>query len=140
MRFGTKQRLAPGREPVNAAPGTCRSHRAARYDRNMTERRAADRRPIEILFNKYVDGHPQLCRVTDLSAEGLLAVRLGGPEHEPEAFAIELRLPGDAQVIWAWAHAVWRRGRKEAVRFVAIERQDARRIQRFLRIHPAPAS
>jgi hypothetical protein len=103
----------------------------------MTDRRAAGRRPIEILFNKYVDGHPQLCRVTDLSRDGMLATRLGGPLREPEAFAIELRLPGDGQVIWAWARSVWRRGRQEAVRFVAIERDDARRIDRFLRVHPA---
>jgi hypothetical protein len=103
----------------------------------MTDRRRSGRRPIEILFNKYVDGHPQLCRVTDLSRSGMLAVRLGGPEREPDAFAIELRLPGDAQVIWAWARAVWRSGRREAVRFVALEREDARRIERFLRVHAA---
>ncbi len=101
----------------------------------MTERRTTDRRPLEVLFNKYVDGHPQLCRVIDLSRSGLSAVRLGGPERAPESFAIELRLPGDRRPIWAWARAIWRRGRSEAVEFVALERQDARRIERFLRVH-----
>jgi hypothetical protein len=103
----------------------------------MTERRTAGRRPLELYFNKYVDGHPQLCRVTDLSRSGLSAVCIGGPEQTPESFAIALRLPGDAQVIWAWARAVWRRGRREAVEFLALERDDARRIQRFLVVHQA---
>jgi hypothetical protein len=105
----------------------------------MTDRRSSGRRPLALFFNKYIDGHPQLCRVTDLSRSGLSAVRIGGPEQMPESFAIELRLPGDAQVIWAWARAVWRHGRREAVEFLALEREDARRIERFLRVHRASA-
>lgn len=101
----------------------------------MTERRSAGRRPIEILFNKYIDGHPQLYRVTDLSRSGMQAVRLGGPERAPESFAIELRLPGDARVIWAWARSIRCNGRREAVEFVALEGRDARRLETFLRVH-----
>lgn len=103
----------------------------------MTDRRNGRRRNIPILFNQYVDGQPHLCQVTDLSRTGLSALRLGGPERAPESFALELRLPGDGQVIWAWARRVWRRGRREAVEFVALAPSDARRLDRFLRVHAA---
>ena len=103
----------------------------------MTERRRAPRHEIEILFNKHVRGQPHLCRLTELSASGLSSVWLGGPETDPGSFTVELRLPGDGPVIWAWARTVWRRGRREAARFVALRPDDARRIERYLQVHAA---
>jgi hypothetical protein len=105
----------------------------------MTERRTQERSEIDVFFNKYIDGHPHLCRLLDLSTSGLSALRIGGPERLPDAFAIELRLPGDAGVIWAWARAVWRRGQSEGISFVGLSAQDAHRIDRYLSARAAYA-
>jgi hypothetical protein len=106
----------------------------------MTDRRSLGRREIEVLFNKYIDGHPHLCRVLDLSATGLSAVQIGGPERRPDTFAVELRLPGDGRVLWVWARSVWKRGRSEGLEFVGLSATDARRIDRYLRVRSAHAA
>ena len=69
----------------------------------MPDRRCARRVPIDILFNKYVNGYPRLCRGTDLSRTGLRATVFLEPDCAAESATIELRLPGDRESIWAWA-------------------------------------
>ena len=61
----------------------------------MSERRRTDRRPVDVFFNKYLGGHPHLCRTLDLSENGMRIVVLSEPDVSTESFPMELRLPGD---------------------------------------------
>ncbi len=98
----------------------------------MPDRRSAPRVPIDILFNKYVNGHPRLCRGTNLSRSGLLATVMLEPDSAAESATIEFRLPGDRNSIWAWAQTVRSWGRERALRFQALHHTDQRRLDAYL--------
>ena len=98
----------------------------------MSDRRRAPRIPIDLLFNKYVDGYPRLCRGTNLSRSGILATLFLEPERVADSAAIELRLPGDRDSIWAWVQTVRAEGRQRALRFQALHHRDQKRLDRYL--------
>jgi hypothetical protein len=98
----------------------------------MLDRRTTVRRPIDILFNKYLGGHPYLCRTLDLSADGLLAEVYTEPDEADESFSLELRLPGDWESLWVWARRVRDGGREQALEFVSMRPCDQDRLRRFL--------
>jgi hypothetical protein len=98
----------------------------------MLDRRISARRPIDILFNKYLAGQPYLCRTVDLSAEGLRAEVYIEPEDAEESFALQLRLPGDVESLWVWARRVRDGERSEALEFVSLRACDQARLRRFL--------
>ncbi len=99
----------------------------------MFDRRHAYRRPIDMFFNKFLDGHPYLCRSVDLSRAGLLAVTFAEPRTVRGSFPLELRLPDDeADSLWIWARGVWRRGARQAIEFVGIDAGDRERLDRYL--------
>jgi hypothetical protein len=98
----------------------------------MPDRRHASRVPIDILFNKYVNGYPRLCRGTNLSRTGLLATLFLEPDCAAESATIEFRLPGDRDSIWAWAQTVRAEGRQRALKFRALHHQDQRRLDAYL--------
>ena len=98
----------------------------------MPDRRRAHRIPIDILFNKYVNGYPRLCRATNLSQTGLLATLFLEPDCAAESATIEFRLPGDRDSIWAWARTVRVDGKQRALRFQALHHRDQRRLAAFL--------
>ena len=90
------------------------------------------RRPFEMLFNKYLEGHPYLCRTVDLSSVGLRAELFTQPVHAAETFPVELRLPHDDQSLWIWAKRVWQRDTQEALFFLSMHDRDRGRLQEFL--------
>jgi hypothetical protein len=98
----------------------------------MLNRRTTVRRPIDILFNKYLAGYPYLCRTKDLSAEGLLAEVFAEPEDAEESFPLELRLPGHPEGLWLWARRLRSAGHAEALEFVSMRACDQERLRRFL--------
>ncbi len=99
----------------------------------MLDRRHAFRRPVDIFFNKFLDGHPYMCRSLDLSQSGLLALTFSEPRSVRGSFPVELRLPDDdAESLWIWARGVWRRGAQQALEFVAIDAADRERLDRYL--------
>lgn len=99
----------------------------------MLDRRHAFRTPIDIFFNKFLDGHPYLCRSVDLSRGGLLAVTFSEPRSARGSFPLELRLPGDeADSLWIWARGVWRQGARQAIEFVGLDAGDRERLDRYL--------
>ncbi|MCA9628103.1 MAG: PilZ domain-containing protein [Myxococcales bacterium] len=98
----------------------------------MSERRASTRRPLDVYFNKYLDGQPHLCRSVDLSRTGMRALRLSEPNTSLDAFPVELQLPGDPESLWIWARAVRSDAADQGLEFVGIDAADRQRIDRFL--------
>ncbi len=98
----------------------------------MFDRRREKRRPLDVYFNKYVDGYPHLCRAVDVSQGGMLASNLFEPAHTPSAFPVEVQLPDEPAGLWIWARRVGRRDGKEAVRFVSMSEEDSARLAAYL--------
>ena len=99
----------------------------------MARRRSHRRQPIDILFNKYLRGHPFLCRGVDLSPDGMRVRSFTEPDSGDESFSIELRLPGDDESLWVWARSVWRTGGEQAITFLAMADADRERLNRYVR-------
>src|SRR5688572_3197410 len=98
----------------------------------MIDRRLAERKPFEIFFNKYLRGHPYLCRSIDLSSRGVSAMTFCEPEEPMESLPLELRVPGSNDSVWVWARGVWRSGHRQALEFVSVDACDERRLEKFL--------
>lgn len=98
----------------------------------MLNRRSQTRVPVDLFFNKYLDGYPYLCRGLNLSRTGILAMTFSEPEPKLDSFSIELRLPGDKSSLWLWARGVWRRSERQAIEFVAPDHATRRRLHHFM--------
>jgi len=99
----------------------------------MSERRGKRRRSVDVFFNKYLGGHPHLCRAVDVSETGMHVVVLSEPDGAMESFPMELRLPGDSQTLWLWGRCVRRKDRKQAIEFVGLSDETRHRIECFVR-------
>ncbi|MGE0326180.1 MAG: PilZ domain-containing protein [Polyangiaceae bacterium] len=99
---------------------------------SQSERRAAERRPFDVYFNKYLEGQPYLCRSVDLSRTGMKVLRLSEPSSAVDAFPVELQLPGDPESVWIWARAVRSEQADQALEFVGIDDAVRARIERYL--------
>ena len=107
----------------------------------MFDRRDDSRQPLGVYFNKFIAGHPHLCRAVDISRRGLLAETCGEPELRREAFSLELQLPGLSRSLWIWARCVGKRGRRQAYRFLQLDAEDQRALDGYVAaMAAAPAS
>jgi hypothetical protein len=98
----------------------------------MMERRHAARKPVDLFFNKYLSGHPYLCRTIDLSSRGAQVLTYSEPQSELESFSLELRFPQASESLWVWARSIWRRRGRQAIEFVRFERAGQRQLRQFL--------
>ena len=98
----------------------------------MNDRRRTLRRDIDLLFNRYIDGRPYLCRAIDLSSEGALAQTFVEPDKALGSFAVEIRPPGAVQSIWAWARGLRRSDGHLAMQFVSMHAEDRRRLHQYV--------
>ncbi|HOU90083.1 MAG TPA: PilZ domain-containing protein [Polyangiaceae bacterium] len=98
----------------------------------MFDRRHEARQKIDLFLNKYVDGHPYLCRARDISRTGLRVTAVHEPESSAVSSTLELRLPGDEKTLWVWAEQVWRRGKERALHFVALHDRDQERLDAWI--------
>jgi len=98
----------------------------------MSERRRHTRQQVDLFFNKFLDGHPYLCRAVDLSEKGLLAVTYTEPELRAESFPLELRLPGQKRSLWVWARTARRGERHHAIEFLRMDPKDRAVLDRHL--------
>ncbi|MBM4364098.1 MAG: PilZ domain-containing protein [Deltaproteobacteria bacterium] len=103
----------------------------------MDDRRRATRKPLDLLFNQFLDGHPYLCRAVDLSASGVLCDVFTDRMTWHEAYPLELELPGAPRRLSVWGRRVRAEGRRLAIRFVALEADDRRLLSEFLAPQPA---
>lgn len=99
---------------------------------SMTERRAARRRPIDVFFNKFLDGYPYLCRTIDISEKGALVETYAEPDREVARVPLELRFPGDGDSLWLWARTARHVGRYQAFEFVSVPNGARRHLRRLV--------
>jgi hypothetical protein len=99
----------------------------------MPDRRYANRLPFDVFFNKFLDGHPYLCRAVDISETGILCDVFTEPETRHESFPLELRLPDDDRTLWVWGRKIRSTGKREAIRFLALHTDDRAVLDQFLK-------
>ena len=66
----------------------------------MTDRRQSPRKRVDLLFNKYIDGYPHLCRTIDVSEGGLLLERASEPQIQREFYHVEIGLMDRTRADW----------------------------------------
>lgn len=103
----------------------------------MTDRRTTTRRAFDVFFNKFLDGHPYLCRAVDISEEGVLCEVFMEPVTLHESFPIELELPGARRSLWVWGRRVRTEGQRVAIRFLTLHEDDRVALGTYLAALPA---
>jgi hypothetical protein len=98
------------------------------------DRRSNDRRPVDLLINRFLNGYPYMCRATDISRSGMRIVPMLEPTEAPKFMGLQFQLPGIADVITASGEAVFVAGERGAVgiRFTKLPSESAALIDRFL--------
>ena len=69
-------------------------------------RRISPRAKVDVLINRFLDGHPYMCRMTDISPTGLRLVPLLEPRTAPRYMGLQFQLPGSDTVLTASAEAI----------------------------------
>ena len=98
------------------------------------DRRINDRRPVDLLINRFLNGYPYMCRATDISRSGMRIVPMLEPTEAPRYMGLQFQLPGCDDVITASGEAVFVAGERGAVgiRFTKLPSESAKLIERFL--------
>jgi len=99
------------------------------------ERRAAPRHRTSVYFNKYIDGHPYVAEVIELSLTGMLLRKIHEPDAPRAAYAIELAA-GEDERMWLCGTPVWTSGPFEALGFVGQSAADRERLLSLLAALP----
>jgi hypothetical protein len=103
---------------------------------NRSERRRERRAALDVFANRFLEGHPYLCRATDISREGIRIQRMTEPERRPARFSgFQFQLPGSPDVLTASGEIVFenRDQRTLGIRFTHLSTTVARAIDRYLR-------
>ncbi|AKT41068.1 PilZ domain-containing protein [Chondromyces crocatus] len=94
------------------------------------ERRIAPRKPVRVLFNKYIDRYPHLGEILEISSSGMLTRTIHHPDAARACYAIELApAEGEVPPVWLCARRVWTDGDLEALAFVAPSEADRERLE-----------
>ena len=98
------------------------------------DRRANRRAKVDIFIIRFLNGHPYMCRMTDISKSGMRIVPLLEPAAVPRYMGLQFQLPGVDGVLTAAAVAVanGRAGRGVGVRFTALPPECAQAIHKFV--------
>ena len=107
------------------------------------ERRQRRRARLDVLANRFLEGHPYLCRTTDISSEGLRLVRL---TNEPTVkgpvrfVGVQFQLPGSPAILTASGEVICDDddGRALSLRFTHLSPAAAAAIDGFVHGVPAP--
>jgi hypothetical protein len=99
-------------------------------------RRGADRRPIDLFVNRFVNGQPYLCRATDISPSGMRILPLLEPMSSTGTrfMGLQFQLPGCHEVLTASGEVVFgaEGDGPVGVRFTRLPTAAAAVIDRFL--------
>ncbi|MBZ4329447.1 PilZ domain-containing protein [Corallococcus interemptor] len=106
----------------------------------MSEKRKANRAPLDIYLNKYMGGVPYMTRAADISQEGVSLSRLIEPQHDARRVGLQFQLPGSEEIIYAEGEVVreWKElGRKEqsGVRFTLLTERHRKMIDAYVDRH-----
>src|SRR5882757_4291519 len=113
--------------------------RAARTMTPRPDRRHNRRLPVDLLVNRFLDGYPYLCRVTDISRSGMRVVPLiepsaTGTPHTQRFMGLQFQLPGTDEVLTGSGEEVFAEGERASfgVRFTRLPSTTAAVLDRFM--------
>jgi hypothetical protein len=69
-------------------------------------RRTNHRAKVDVLINRFLDGHPYMCRMTDISSTGMRLVPFIEPAGAPRYMGLQFQLPGMEGVLTASGEAI----------------------------------
>jgi hypothetical protein len=75
---------------------------------SIADRRATRRAKTDVFVNRFLNGHPYLCRMTDISLSGARLVVINEPRITPAPtyMGLQFQLPGRREVITASGETV----------------------------------
>ena len=100
------------------------------------DRRYHDRLKLDLLVNRFVNGEPYMCRMTNLSRTGARLVTIIEPDasRAPRFMGLQFQLPGRDEVLTASGETiVLQDGRSLGIRFTNLPPDAAWAIEAFLR-------
>jgi hypothetical protein len=96
------------------------------------ERRTNQRARVDVLVNRFLDGHPYVCRMTDISPQGLRLMPLLEPTKGPKFVGLQFQLPGEESVFTASGEIVGEGPGGVGVRFTRLSGGAASAIARLV--------
>ncbi|HXU63888.1 MAG TPA: PilZ domain-containing protein [Polyangia bacterium] len=98
------------------------------------DRRDGKRVSVDLFLNRFLDGHPYLCRMLDISRTGARLAPILEPETDgaPRYMGLQFQLPDRDDVITASGEAIRRGGKTVGVRFTNLPPDSAWAIESFL--------
>jgi hypothetical protein len=100
------------------------------------DRRHQRRAKIDLLVNRFLNGHPYMCRMTDISRTGARIVPLSEPRLSPAPshMGLQFQLPGRDEVVTASGVAiVGSSARTVGVQFTNLPPDSALVIDAFMK-------
>ena len=108
---------------------------STRITADVQDDRRQDRRAkVDLLINRFLDGHPYMCRMTDISRTGARLVPILEPQRAPRFMGLQFQLPGTEAIVTAAGEAVSTEGaRTVGIRFTNLPPDSAWAIEAFLK-------
>ena len=100
-----------------------------------SDRRQQRRARIDLFVNRFLNGHPYLCRMTNISRSGARIVPIIEPRVSPTPshMGLQFQLPGRDQVVTASGVAIADgAGRTIGIRFTNLSSDSASAIDAFM--------
>jgi hypothetical protein len=108
-----------------------------RHERRSTasDRRGFERVGTDLYVNRFVNGHPYMCLMTDISRTGARLVPLLGPDpaRAPRFIGLQFQLPGQDGILTASVETMPNVGSSVGVRFTNLPPESAWAIEAFLK-------
>ena len=99
------------------------------------DRREERRTKTDLFVNRFLNGHPYLCRMTNISRSGARLVAINEPKITPPPLymGLQFQLPGRPEIVTASGEAVTTdAGRAVGIRFTRMAATAASAIEAFL--------
>jgi len=106
-----------------------------------SERRGQRRAKTDLFVNRFLNGHPYLCRMTNISRSGARLVPIIEPRLDPAPayMGLQFQLPGRPEIVTASGEAVTTDGgRAVGIRFTRLPASAAAAIDALIRDRSAP--
>jgi hypothetical protein len=104
-----------------------------------SDRRHQRRAKIDLFVNRFLNGHPYMCRMTDISATGARIIPIIEPRiwPAPSHMGLQFQLPGRDEIVTASGVAVsgnpgQSTGRSFGIRFTNMSPDSASAIAAFM--------
>jgi hypothetical protein len=99
-----------------------------------SDRRYSKRVKVDMFINRFLNGHPYMCRMVDISRTGIRLAPMIEPDGErsPDYMGLQFQLPDRNDVLTASGQAIVRDGKTVGVRFTSLPPDSAWAIESFL--------